>query len=345
MTKRLADHGRVLGVLGLVLTAGACSKPAHAPAASAPDLPARTVSVAAVERSEAGLGTVPAVVQARQRAALAARIPASVVELPFREGESVPAGAVVVRLDDAALRSAVAAAEASAQAADTDLRRLRNLLQRGAATQREVDDAGSRAAGAQAALSGARDNLAYAALRAPFAGTLAARRVNLGDVVAPGAPLVEIEGQGGLELRATVEADLVGALRPGLQLEADVDGQPRPVRATLRAISDAGDPATHRFEVRADLPAAAGLRSGLFARLRVPKPGAPPALYVPKAAVFARGGLSGAFVAAEGRARLRWLALGAPVGERVEVRAGLEVGERVVLGPGDLSDGQPIVVK
>ena len=345
MTKRLADHGRVLGVLGLVLTAAACSKPTHAPAASAPDKPSRAVSVAAVERSEAGLGTVPAVVQARQRAALAARVPASVVELPFREGENVPAGAVVVRLDDAALRSAVAAAEAASKAADTDLRRLQNLLQRGAATQRELDDAAARAAGAQAALSGAKDNLAYAVLRSPFAGTLAVKRVNVGDVVAPGAALVEIEGQGGLELRATVEGDLVGALRTGQRLEAEVDGQPQPVQATLRAVADAGDPATHRFEVRADLPATAGLRSGLFARLKVPKPGAPPALYVPKAALFARGGLSGVFVAAEGRARLRWVAAGAPSGERVEVRAGLEAGEKVVLDPGDLADGQPIVVK
>ena len=334
----------VFAALSLALTATACSKATHPPAA-APDQPARTVSTAVVERSEAGLGSVPAIVQARQRATLAARIPASVIELPYREGENVPAGALVARLDDGALRSAVAAAEASAKAADTDLRRLQNLLQRGAATQREVDDAGSRAAGAQAALSGARDNLAYAVLRAPFAGTLAARRVNLGDVVAPGAPLVEIEGQGGLELRATVEAELVGALRTGMRLEAEVDGQAQPLQATLRAISDAGDPATHRFEVRADIPAASGLRSGLFARLRVPKPGAPPALYVPRAAIFARGGLSGAFVAAEGRARLRWLALGAPVGERVEVRAGLEAGERVVVGPGDLTDGQPIVVK
>lgn len=345
MTKRLADHGRVLGVLGLVLTAAACSKPAHAPAASAPDKPSRAVSVAVVERSEAGLGTVPAVVQARQRAALAARVPASVVELPFREGENVPAGAVVVRLDDAALRSAVAAAEAASKAADTDLRRLQNLLQRGAATQRELDDAAARAAGAQAALSGARDNLAYAVLRSPFAGTLAVKRVNVGDVVAPGAPLVEIEGQGGLELRATVEGDLVGALRTGQKLEAEVDGQPQPLQATLRAVADAGDPATHRFEVRADLPVAAGLRSGLFARLKVPKPGAPPALYVPKAALFARGGLSGVFVAAEGRARLRWVAAGAATGGRVEVRAGLEAGEKVVLDPGDLADGQPVTVK
>ena len=50
-------------------------------------------------------------------------------------------------------------------------------------------------------------------------------------------------------------------------------------------------------------------------------------------------------MAAEGRARLRWRALGAPLGERVEVRAGLEAGEKVVLDPGDLADGQPIVVK
>jgi len=93
----------------------------------------------------------------------------------------------------------VTAAEAAAKAAEADLARTRALLARGAATQRELDQATAGAAGVRAMLSGARDNLAYAALRAPFAGVVAIRNVNLGDVVAPGRPLIEIEGAGGLE--------------------------------------------------------------------------------------------------------------------------------------------------
>ena len=49
-----------------------------------------------------------------------------------------------------------------------------------------------------------------------------------------------------------------------------VDGHPAPLAATVTAIAPSGDETTHRFELRADLPAAAGLRAGLFARLLVP---------------------------------------------------------------------------
>jgi HlyD family secretion protein len=69
------------------------------------------------------------------------------------------------------------------------------------------------------------------------------------------------------------------------------------------------------------------------------------ALTVPAAAVFPRGGLSGVFVADSNTARLRWIAVGERSGDRIEARAGLAPGERVVLDPADLADGDPIVVQ
>jgi RND family efflux transporter MFP subunit len=195
-----------------------------------------------------------------------------------------------------------------------------------------------------------KENLSYAVLRSPFAGVLAARRVEVGDVVSPGQPLVEIEGSGGLELRATLSAEDSLGLRPGTTVEARVDGLGAPLQARVSALSPAGDPSTHRFELRADLPAAEGLRSGLFARLLLPAPQGERAgeasLAVPAAAVFQRGGLTGVFVIAAEKdrqvARLRWIAPGSPAGDRVEVRAGLAAGERVVLQPGDLLDGEEV---
>jgi RND family efflux transporter MFP subunit len=282
------------------------------------------------------------VVQAREHAVITARVGASVVALPWREGDRVAAGAVVARLDDAALRSSVAAAEAEAKAADTDRARMESLLEDGAVTARDADAGRVRAAAAAAAVARAREGLAYAVLRAPFEGTVAARPANLGDVVSPGTPLVEIEGRGGLEIRATLEADQVAELRPGRTVAALVDGQGAPLPATVRAVSTAGDPATHRFEVRADLPTAPGLRSGLFARLLVPSPSSAPRLTVPASAVFPRGGLTGVFVVAGGKAALRWVAVGATAGDVTEVRAGLEPGERVATNPAALTDGQAV---
>jgi RND family efflux transporter MFP subunit len=333
--------GTILTLLGLGLAGcGGHEKPGAAEPAPAP---AKDVKTAEVVRS-GGLGevAVPGAVQARKRAALSARMPASVTELPYQEGQWVKAGAVVVRLDDVAVRAAVAAAEAGVKAAEADLARTKALLEKGAATPRELEQMTAAASGAQAQLTAAKDNLSYTALRAPFAGRVASRRVNLGDVVNPGTPLIEVEGEGGLELRATVESEVAAILKPGSRVKALVDGQAAPLSATVTAVAPAGDPTTHRFEVKADLPGTAGLRAGLFARLLVPGVAADPRITVPAAALFERGGLSGLFVVADGKARLRWVAAGARDGDTVEVRAGVEPGERVVLDPAGLVDGNPV---
>jgi RND family efflux transporter MFP subunit len=330
--------GTILTILGLGLAAcGGHEKPK---AVEPPAGPARDVKTAEVVRSGgAGEVAVPGAVQARKRAALSARMPASVTELPYQEGQWVQAGAVVVRLDDAALRAAVAAAEAGLSAVESDLARTKALLEKGAATPRELEQVTAAASGARAQLTRAKDNLSHAALRAPFAGRVASRRVNLGDVVNPGMPLIEIEGQGGLELQATVESEIAATLRPGSTVRAMVDGQAGPITATITAIAPSGDPTTHRFELKADLPGASGLRAGLFARLLVPGVAADPRLTVPAAALFERGGLTGLFVVSDGKARLRWVAAGARDGDTVEIRAGVEPGERVVLDPAGLTDG------
>jgi len=164
-------------------------------------------------------------------------------------------------------------------------------------------------------------------------------------VVGPGRPLVEIEGATGYELRASVEAEAARRLRAGQKLDARIDDLADPVPATVRVIAPAGDPATHRFEVKADLTATTGLRSGLFARLLLPSEGGSARLLVPDTAVFRRGGLMGVFVVDAGRARLRWVATGETSDGLVEIRSGVAEGERVALEPAGLADGVAVVEK
>jgi multidrug efflux pump subunit AcrA (membrane-fusion protein) len=154
--------------------------------------------------------------------------------------------------------------------------------------------------------------------------------------------LVEVEGRGGLEVRGSVEAPVARLLQPGTRIRALCDGQAEPLEATITSVAPAGDPTTHRVEVKAALPAASGLRAGTFARLLVPAPTEEARLRVPRSAVFPRGGLSGLFVAQDGVARLRWVAVGERTGDTVEIRAGLEAGERVILDPTGLVEGSPI---
>jgi RND family efflux transporter MFP subunit len=336
-------HVLRVGSLALALAWVACGPKQSKPSGGPPAAEAHEVSSAAVERIGAAEASAPGTVRARQRATLAARIPASVVALPYGEGDRVPSGAVAVRLDDGALRAALAAAEAAMASAEADLRRTQALASKGAATPREKEDAEARASAARAGVEAARDSLAYAALRAPFAGRVAHKPKSVGDVVSPGEPLLELEGDDGYEVVAGIEGSMASALAPGRSVELRVDGLADSLQARVTALSPAADPTTHRFELRAALPRAAGLRSGLFARLLVPASNAGTRLTVPTGAVFARGGLSGVFVIAEGKARLRWVAVGATAGERTEIRAGVEAGERVALDPAALHDGEPVI--
>lgn len=329
-------------LMGTALALAACGETSAPPSAMAQTVQ-RTVRVGVVERGAPSSTSVPAVVQARQRATLSARLAAAVVELPLAEGERVSEGTVVAQLDDRAQRAEIAAAEAALSAARSQLGRVEALVAKQWVTPQDVDGARARVAAAAASLAAARDAVAYTKLRAPFAGFIAALPVKVGDIVAPGQPVVEMESERGLEIVATLDAGQFALVSVGEKLSVAVDGHAAPLEAVVRALSPAGDRLTHRFEMRADLPASRGIRSGIFARVRVPAAVEDTRLLAPSGAFFRRGGLTGVFVLADGRAWLRWVAVGAVEGDRIEVRAGLAEGERIALDHAGLADGVVVV--
>lgn len=315
-------------------------------AAAAPaDAPARVRAVKA-GAGEAG-ALVPASVVSARRATVATRVGASVREVHVLEGQRVAAGEVLVSLADGDVRGGLAAAEAQLTAAAAHERRIRALVDARAATPAELEQATAQRAQAEGAVAAARSTLGYTQLRAPFAGAVTARRVNPGDFVGPGQPLVEVEGDG-LELVASVTAAEARGLAVGSVLPFEAAG----VRgeAEIVGLTPGGDPLSHRRAVRARVRSTSGpLRSGAFARLRVPGDGAKPApdadVWVPRTALVERGDLTGVFVAAAGRAELRWVSLGEAAGDAVAIRAGVRPGEAIVDAPGALRDGQAVEVE
>ncbi len=291
----------------------------------------------------AGTHLVPASVVAARRATIATRIAAQVATLHVEEGQRVREGAPLVTLADSDLRGALAAAEAGRDAAAAHERRIRALLAERAATPAELDVAVSQRAQADAAVAAARANLAYAQIRAPFDGTIQSRRVSQGDLVGPGQPLLELEGSA-LELQASLtEAEADGlALGASLPFTA---GDARGV-AQITALTPGGDPVSHRRTVRARVREVKGeLRTGAFARLELPGDATPGGAWVPRSALVERGDLTGVFVAAAGKAELRWIALGEAAGGGYVVRAGLRPEETVIDDPGALRDGEPVEVQ
>jgi RND family efflux transporter MFP subunit len=312
-------------------------------ARGATDAPARKVRAVKVGAA-AGAARVPASVVAARRATLSTRVAATVVAVHASEGQRVAAGQLVVSLSDADVRGALAAAETGLAAARAQERRIQQLIAERAATQAELDQAVAQRAQAEAGVAQAKATLTYTELRAPFAGVVQARRTEPGDLVGPGQPLMEITGDA-LELVATVAEAEAQGLKVGAVLPYEA-GATRG-EAEVFAVSPGGDPLSHRRTVRARVRTAqGGLRSGDFARLAVPAAAASgSAGWLPRTALVERGDLTGVFVAAEGKAELRWISVGERAADGVAVRAGVRAGEVVVDAPGALRDGDRVEVE
>ncbi len=285
----------------------------------------------------AAVGDVPRLIEATgvvvsaREVVLASKVLAAVKTLKAREGTVVAAGDVLVALDDRELAADLERAEAERWNAHSRLERLQSVATEGLVAPQTLEDAERSLRVAEAARDAAAALLASTVIRAPFPGVVTDRWVEAGDMATPGKPLLTIEDSRELRLEVTVAGDEAGGIAVGRPVEAVVDALgPAPLAGTVAVIVPRAEAATQSVLVKVDLPRAPGLKSGLYGRARFPV-GQDRVLTVPNAAVSSIGALDRVFVVGADRVvRARLVRLGRAYGDRIEVRAGLESGERVL---------------
>jgi len=276
-----------------------------------------------------------------QQATLSTKLMGTVTAVLVKEGDAVAAGQPLVRLDarDLTARSSqVAASVTEAQVmqrdATTQANRIRALYADSAATRAQLDavetalaraDAGLRTAQAAAAELGAVSS--YAVIRAPFAGVVTKRFVDPGAFASPGAPLVAVQDASQLRVTANTTPDAARGLRRGQSLDATIEG--RSMRAIIEGVVPAM--AGNLYTINALVPNPGRLMlSGSTATLAIPT-GERSTLVVPTRAVTREGDLTGVTLRTANGDERRWVRLGAPSGQMIEVSAGLRPGDRVVV--------------
>lgn len=285
-----------------------------------------TVVVAKESRPEIYVAT--GTVRSRMQASVAAQVMGAVRELHVDAGDKVESGTLLARLDDRDLR-------AEYERAKADFQRARALLAKQALTRAEFDAVESRFRIAEAGLS-------YTEIRAPFAGVVAAKLCDVGDMATPGKQLFTIERTDAFRIETPIPERLVERVSVGDAAEVTIDASQRQCSGTVGEVVPAVDPATRSFLVKVDLTCADGVRSGAFARVRL-QVGQHTAVSVPSTAVHRRGQLTYVFVARGGRAEMRLIKPGSVDGDALEVLAGLDPGETVIVeADGVLADGIPV---
>jgi RND family efflux transporter MFP subunit len=287
-------------------------------------------------------GTIEAVNQGTVAAQTSGRVAAILYDV----NDFVPAGAVIARLRateqragmlqaDAAVREAVAR-EAEAQ---IRYQRIADMYDRKVVAKAMLDEATAnrdaavaRLKAARASLESAQEGVAYMEIRAPYAGVVTKRNVQVGETVSPGTPIMSGLSLQFLRVAVDVPQSIVEQVRRIRKAAVYVNG--RRVEATkLTVFPEAATP-SNTFRARLELPEnATDLYPGMFVKVGFVV-GEADRLLVPANALVERSEVTAVYVIdASGRTSLRQLRTGHRFDDKVEVLAGLREGERVAVDP------------
>lgn len=343
-----------------VAVVGCSSHDAEHVAADFAPLAVRLAPVESV--TDVPMTEVRGLVQPARQAFVSSRVVGPITALRVQAGDVVRQNAPLLDIQPSAIDGqvaqaggALAQATAALSLAERNFRRFESLNADGAASDLELDMARMQYEQAQGAVEQAAGAVKSATsiadeavVRAPFPARVVDTLAEVGDLAAPGRPLVRVESLSGQQIWLTVREADIGRVATGQELRVRFDTRPDlgTVSATVAEIVPSADPATHTFTVKASL-VGVEVMSGMSARAALPGAAAT-LLAVPASAVHRRGGLELVVVrAADGTARTRAVTTGRSLsGERVEILSGLLADDQVAVDtPGPVADGTPLEVR
>lgn len=291
---------------------------------------------------------------------------ARIVELPKAEGDRVRAGDLLVRFEIPSLTAGAAAgraeieqAQARVENAKAAAARVAGLFERGVAARKEVEDAERELREANAALaqarsaSGAANTLAGRTIvRARFAGVIAKRWHNPGDLVEPGSadPILRVIDPTRLEITAAVPVGSLSNVAAGaLARISDLSRAPgawEMISATVIARPAAVEPGTVTAPVRLRPATAARLTAGTSVQVEIFGPERAGAILVPPAAVVRDGEDTFVMtVGSDSKAHRNAVEVGVVTPEVAQIRKGIKAGDRVIVrGHNGLPDGASVTI-
>ena len=325
-----------------VLVLASCGADSKTDAAK-PTLLTSVVTAAATQDEHGSVEILPGTVKAATAATLMARVPGVIGRITATPGTTVAAGTVLVEIDALEIAAKRDQAKAVAAQAAADFERAKLLFEKQALTKAEFDASQARAAGSAAAAAEAEIMVGYTRLTAPFAGVVVRKHAEVGDLLSPGRPVIDLEDPSSLRLEIELPESLAASVVVGSKLRVQIGAAAIDQDVDVVEVTPAADPVSRSVLVKLALPAdAKGLRSGQFGRATIPVAGGS-LLSIPTAAIVRRGQLDAVFVVKDGKAHLRLVRLGGSHGARTAIRAGLSNGEVVIVdGAEQLHDGQTV---
>jgi membrane fusion protein (multidrug efflux system) len=320
--------------------------------------PPETVTTTVV-RSDSWESRLSAVgsLEAVQGVTVTAELTGKVVRIAFEAGTKVNAGDLLVQQDTSSEQAQLRAAEATVELARRNLERLKKLLERRTIAQQQYDTADAQYKEGVAQADAIRAAIAKKNIRAPFAGRLGIRLVNLGQILNEGEPIVSLQSINPIFVNFSLPQQQLAQVKKGQTVRVTSDALPgQTIQGKITAINPEVDPATRNIRVQATVNNREEyLRPGMFVNVVVVLPTAEKVLAIPATAVLYAPYSDSVFVVEPKPSdsdkqpglvvRQQVVQLGEKRGDFVAVTSGLKDGETIVsTGAFKLRNGQAVVV-
>jgi RND family efflux transporter MFP subunit len=344
----------LLATLAAALLA-ACSKPAP------PTEDIRPVRAIVVSSSNIGVNAeFSGEVRARVESRLGFRVGGKIAARKVDVGDTVRRGQVLMQLDPQDLRLSQAQAAASLRAAETtrdlakaELKRYQELRSQNFVSQAVLDEkqAALRAAqasvdAAQASFRGQSNQAGYASLVADVDGVVTGVDAEVGQVVAPGTPVVRVAKSGDKEIVIGIPEDKVDSLRRVQDVTVRTWARPElRLPGKVREVSPVADPATRTYAVKVAVPDSADVKLGMTALVRFASTTPDARMIVPLSALHQEKGVTSVWLVENGKVRLVPVKVADMAGNDVVLSAGVQPGQTVVTaGVNLLKAGQKVTI-
>jgi RND family efflux transporter MFP subunit len=190
----------------------------------------------------------------------------------------------------------------------------------------------------------ARQQLADTNVLAPFDAVVQERKASVGEYLAAGAPVVEIVRVNPLRFRAEVPERDAASVRAGQMVRVTVEGSPKAYAGRIVRLSPTITEQSRVLIVEAEVANDGTLRPGAFARADIVTSDTSMAITIPTSAVVNFAGIEKVILVQNGRAVEKSITTGRRINEWTEVLAGVNVGDTVVVSPGNLQSGMAVQV-
>jgi len=304
-----------------------------------------------VEVALAGPRDIPATfvatgsLEAKRQVKLIAKSGGQITKLGVEEGDFVKQGTVLLEIEHREEELKLEQNKVRAETADRELERTQGLMSKELGSAQDLEKRKDDAQVAQLDLHMSEVELDNKIVRAPFAGQVTVRDVQLGQTVNVGQSLIEVADVSPLQLKLYLPEKMVGQLAAGqsVNLFSDVDPSLR-LTGVVERIAPAVDPATSTVKVTLHVDAANGkARVGTFVRAHITTDVHKGAVSVPKKALVPEAGVTYLFIAEADTVRKVPVTTGYQDESYVEIVSGVASGTKVVsVGQGGLRDGSKI---